>query len=188
MYGLFFRRFLIPALAAGALLLVAVIPDKSMAESGVSPPESYKVVVKWDGMGIPGVDRVSGLKRRTEVLVSRTGGDPSVLRRSPGVTGYDPIVLERLWGGDTGFERWANKTWNFGAGLGAEVSLGDYRKDITIEFYNGNGDLAVRFLVYRCWPSAYEAMGDYGFGDPSARERLTLEHEGWERDYSVVFP
>ena len=42
---------------------------------------------------------------------------------------------------DTEFEQWANKVWQFGAGLGSEVSLKDFRKDITIEFFNEAGQL-----------------------------------------------
>ena len=188
MSHMFSNRTLVPLIATGMLLMAAAIPEKPMAGDGTNPGEEFKIVVKWDGNDISGVDRASGLRRRTEVVANRAGGDPSALHKSPGVTDYDPIVLERPWWPDSEFEQWANKTWNFGSGLGTEVSLKDFRKDIIIEFYNEDGDLTVRFLVYRCWPSGYEAMGDYGFGDPSARERLTLEHEGWERDYSVVFP
>ena len=44
---------------------------------------------------------------------------------------------------DTEFERWANKVWNYGSGLGAEVSLKDFRKDIIIEMYNEAGQLVI---------------------------------------------
>ena len=36
----------------------------------------------------------------------------------------------------------------FGSGLGAEVSLKDFRKDIIIEVYNEAGQLALAYKVY----------------------------------------
>ena len=59
---------------------------------------------------------------------------------------------------DTEFDRWANKVWNFGSGLGAEVSLKDFRKDIIIEMYNEAGQLAIAYKIYRCWVSEFQAL------------------------------
>ena len=81
----------------------------------------------------PGSARSAGSKRTTEVVKHREGGDPSSSRKSPGRTEYEAITLERGVTHDKDFEKWANKVWNFGSGLGAEVSLKDFRKDIIIE-------------------------------------------------------
>ena len=89
--------------------------------------------MKWDGRYVAGVSKVGALKRTTEVVKHREGGDPSSSRKSPGRTEYEAITLERGVTHDTEFEKWANKVWNFGSGLGAEVSLKDFRKDIIIE-------------------------------------------------------
>ena len=142
--------------------------------------------VKWDGRVVPGITRVSGLSRKTEVIENRNGADPSQFRRSPGVTNYAPIVLERPRGKDKEFERWANKVWNFGSGPGSEVSLRDFRKDIIIELCTKSGKVLMAFRVYRCWPSEYVALSGLQVrSDEAAMEVLTLEHEGWERDYDV---
>ncbi len=100
------------------------------------PYKNFKFQVKWDGKYVAGVSKVSGLKRTTEVVKHREGGDPSSSRKSPGRTEYEAITLERGVTHDTEFEKWANKVWNYGAGLGKEVSLKDFRKDIIIEVYN----------------------------------------------------
>ena len=50
--------------------------------------------------------------------------------------------------------------WNFGAGLGREVSLGDFRKDLILELYNEAGQLAIAYNIYRCWVSEYQALPD----------------------------
>jgi len=126
------------------------------------------------------------LRRRTEIVEYRTGGDPSLNRRSPGKTEYQPIVLERPRSNDREFERWANKVWSLGSGLGSEVSLKDYRKDILIELRDGAGRVLTAFKVYRCWPSDYVGLSDLDAEDKSlAMEILVLEHEGWERDYEI---
>ena len=50
------------------------------------------------------------------------------------------------------------RCWNWGSGLGSEVSLKDFRKDIIIEVYNEAGQLALAYKVYRCWVSEFQAM------------------------------
>jgi phage tail-like protein len=153
------------------------------------PYKSFKFRVKWDGRYVAGIAKVSGLIKRTEVVEHREGGDPSTVRRSPGQTTFAPIVLERGRTHDTEFEAWANKVWNWGAQQGKEVSLKDFRKDIIIELYNEAGQLVMAFKVYRCWPSEYVALGDLvANGTAVAIESLTLQHEGWERDYDVAEP
>src|SRR5215216_3913269 len=124
------------------------------------PYPNFKYQVKWDGRYVAGICKVSGLKRTTEVIKHREGGDPSSSRKSPGRTEYDPITLERGVTHDVEFERWANKVWNFGSGLGAESSLADFRKDITLEVYNEAGQLALSYNVFRCWVSEFQALPD----------------------------
>ena len=142
--------------------------------------------VKWDGMVIPGISNVSGLRRVTEAIEHRPGGEPNLMHYSPGISKFVPIILKRPRSFDKSFERWANKVWNFGSGLGAEVSLKDYRKDIIIELCDDTGKVLMAFKVYRCWISEYIALTDLDTEEESlAMEVLVLHHEGWERDYSI---
>ncbi len=153
------------------------------------PYKQFKFRVKWDGRYIAGVCKMNSLRRVTEVVTHREGGDPNTIRKSPGQTSNEPIVLMRGRTHDTEFETWANKVWNYGSSPGAEVSLKDFRKDIIIELYNEAGQLVMAFKVYRCWPSDYVALSDLDANDTSvAFESITLQHEGWERDYSVTEP
>ncbi|HOW63858.1 MAG TPA: phage tail protein [Candidatus Paceibacterota bacterium] len=153
------------------------------------PYKNFKFRVKWDGRYVAGVSRMSALRRVTEVLEHREGGDPSISRRSPGRTRYEPITLERGITHDTEFERWANKVWNFGSGLGTEVSLKDFRKDILIELYNEAGQKAIAYKVYRCWVSEYQALPELDANSSAiAIQRIVLQNEGWERDYEVQEP
>jgi phage tail-like protein len=153
------------------------------------PYKNFKFRVKWDGKYVAGVSKVSGLKRTTEVVKFREGGDPSSSRKSPGRNEYDAITLERGVTHDTEFEKWANKVWNFGAGLGAEVSLQDFRKDIILEFYNEAGQLALSYRIYRCWVSEYQCLPDLDANaNAVAVQHIKLENEGWEKDVSVPEP
>ncbi len=153
------------------------------------PYKDFKFRVKWDGRYVAGISKVSALKRTTEVIEHREGGDPSTSRKSPGTTKYEPITLERGVTHDPEFEQWANKVWNLGAGLGSEVSLKDFRKDITIELYNEAGQLVIAYKVFRCWVSEYQALPDLDAdANAVAIEHIKLENEGWARDTSVQEP
>ena len=165
-----------------------------MAQFSVNPTrfdpyKNFKFRVKWDGRYVAGVSKVGALKRTTEVVKHREGGDPSSTRKSPGRTEFDAVTLERGVTHDAEFETWANKIWNFGAGLGAETSLKDFRKDIIIEVYNEAGQIVLAYKVFRCWVSEFQAQADM---DANANavliQTLKLENEGWERDTSVVEP
>jgi phage tail-like protein len=155
----------------------------------LDPYKNFKFRVKWDGRYVAGISKVGSLKRTTEVVKHRDGGDPSSSRKSPGRSEYEAITLERGVTHDKEFEQWANKVWNFGSGLGAEVSLKDFRKDLIIELYNEAGQLAIAYKVFRCWVSEYQAMADL---DANANavliQHIKLENEGWERDYEVTEP
>ena len=161
----------------------------SVNATRVDPYKNFKFRVKWDGRYVAGVSKVSMLKRTTEVVKHREGGDPSATRKQPGKTDYDAITLERGVTHDTEFEKWASKVWQYGAGLGAEVSLKDFRKDIIIEVYNEAGQLALAYRVYRCWVSEYQALPDLDAnGNAVALQHIKLENEGWERDTAVAEP
>ncbi len=153
------------------------------------PYKNFKFRMKWDGQYVLGVSKVSMLKRTTEVIRHREGGDPSTSRKSPGRTEYEAITLERGTTHDPEFERWANKVWNYGAGLGAETSLEDFRKDLTLEVYNEAGQLALSYKIFRAWVSEYQALPDLDANaNAIAIQMLKLDHEGWERDYDVKEP
>jgi phage tail-like protein len=153
------------------------------------PYKNFKFRIKWDGNYIAGVSKISSLKRTTEVVKHREGGDPSGSRKSPGRTEYEAITLERGVTHDPEFEKWANKVWNHGSSLGMETSLKDFRKDLIIEVYNEAGQLAIAYKVYRCWASEFQAMPDLDANaNAIAIQSLKLENEGWERDYAVAEP
>ncbi|TVR78081.1 MAG: phage tail protein [Rhodospirillales bacterium] len=153
------------------------------------PYKNFKFRVKWDGRYVAGISKVGALKRSTEVVEHREGGDPSSSRKSPGRTKYEAITLERGVTHDPEFEKWSNKVWNYGTGLGAETSLKDFRKDIILEVYNEAGQLVLAYRIYRCWVSEFQAMPDLDANaNAVAIQTIKLENEGWERDVDVQEP
>jgi len=155
----------------------------------LDPYKNFKFRVKWGGKYVAGVSKVSTLKRTTEVVKHRQGGDPSSSKKSPGRTEYDAISLDRGVTHDIEFEQWANKVWNFGNALGAETSLADFRKDIVLEVYNEAGQLAIAYKIYRCWVSEFQALPDMDANaNAVAIQHIKLENEGWECDLDTVEP
>lgn len=165
------------------------MPQFTVNAQRFDPYKNFKFRVKWDGRYVAGISKVSTLKKTTEVVKHRDGGDPSSSRKSPGRTEFEAITLERGVTHDQEFEKWANKVWNYGSGLGAETSLKDFRKDISIELYNEAGQIVLAYNVFRCWVSEFQALSDLDANaNAVAIQHIKLENEGWERDYAVKEP
>jgi phage tail-like protein len=159
----------------------------------LDPYKNFKFRVKFEPGGdfVAGVSKVGSLKRTTEVVKHRDGGDVSSSRKSPGRTEYEAISLERGVTHDKTFENWAKKVSNFGAGAlkGLEMGLDDFRKDIIIEVYNESGQLVIRYNVFRCWVSEFQALPDLDANaNAVAIQSIKIENEGWERDNDVPEP
>jgi len=165
------------------------MPQFTANPTRFDPYKNFKFRVKWDGRYVAGVSKVGSLKRTTEVVKHREGGDPSTSRKSPGRTEFEAITLERGVTHDLEFEAWARKVWNFGASAGAESSLRDFRKDIIIEVMNEAGQVVLAYTVLRCWVSEYQALPDLDANaNAVAIQTIKLENEGWSRDEAVVEP
>jgi phage tail-like protein len=167
-------------------------PPQFVANAGrFDPYKNFKFQIKFEGSTAPvaGISKMSALKRTTEVVKHREGGDPSSSRKSPGRTEYEAITLERGVTHDLEFEKWANKVWDLTSGLGTEVSLKDFRKNLIIDVMNEAGQVAITYKIFRCWVSEYQALPDLDANaNAVAIQHIKLENEGWERDVSVVEP
>ncbi|MGZ4215244.1 MAG: phage tail protein [Solirubrobacteraceae bacterium] len=157
----------------------------------VDPYKNFKFRVKWDGQYVAGVSKVSALKRTTEVVKHREGGDGSTSRKAPGRTEFEAITLERGVTHDLAFEQWANKVWDYqnaqAQNADKEVSLASFRKDIIIDMFNEAGQKVISYHVYRCWVSEYQALPDLDANaNAVAIQHMKLENEGWDRDPAVV--
>jgi phage tail-like protein len=161
----------------------------SVNPTRLDPYKNFKFRVKWDGQYVAGLSKMGALKRSTEVVEHREGGDPSTSHKSPGRSKFEAITLERGVTHDLTFEAWANKVWNFEGGPGSESSLADFRKDIIVDVFNEAGQKVISYKVFRCWVSEYQALPDLDANaNAVAIQSLKLENEGWIRDVDVVEP
>jgi len=159
------------------------------------PYKNFKFRVSFGAGYVAGVSKISALKRTTEMVEHREGGDPSSSHKSPGRTKYEAITMERGVTHDADFEAWANQVWNFGNAQAAaeqrtqEVSLRNFRRNLTIDLFNEAGQKVISYHVFRAWVSEYTAQADL---DANANailiQSIKIEHEGWQRDVSVVEP
>jgi len=153
------------------------------------PYKNYRFLVKFEGSTEPvaGVSKVSGLKRTSDVIEYKSGGD-LVIRKGLGRTKYEPVTLERGITHDSEFARWANAAQVLDKGAPSQ-SLKALRRFVQIEFLNEQGQLAHRFTLHNCWVSEYQALPDLDAGGNAiALEHIKIENEGWEQDLEVVEP
>jgi phage tail-like protein len=149
------------------------------------PYKAFMFRVKWDGQYVAGLTKMSALKRSTDPVVHREGGDPSHERKSPGKTKYDAVTLERGKTHDLEFEKWANLIHS----LDSPISLANFRKDLVVDVFNEANQKVLSYKLFRCWVSEYTALPALDAGSAAvAIESLKLEVEGWERDTAVVEP
>lgn len=156
----------------------------------VDPLKNFRFRVRYSDRTEPivGVSKVTGLKRSTEVIKHRSGGDPATSYKLPGRTEYDPIVLERGVTVDAlEFEKWTNKVWSFrNAARGRETSLQDFRRDIVIDVYDDGGQKVLSYQVFNCWVSEYQPVSDLDANANAVSiQHIRLENEGWVRDIDL---
>ena len=154
-----------------------------MAESNpILPFKNFRFVIYFGSNPNPvaAVSKVSTLKRTTEVVTHRDGGDLSTPRHAPGSTKFEPITLERGVTLDDSFEVWANQVYSTNSR--GTVSLADYKRDLTIEVRNVAGLAVLKYLVTRAWVSEYVALPDLDANANAVMlEHVVVQNEGWER-------
>jgi len=152
------------------------------------PYRTFKFQVLIDGQPVAGLKKMTALKKTTEAVDWRTGGDPTHVRKLPGGTKYEAITLEQGLTHDPVFEQWANLVNNIDGDAG--MSLLNFRKDIVINVLNLQGAVAISYQVKRAWVSEYQALPDFDAGTTNTVgiQTIKLEHEGWDRDEAVAEP
>jgi phage tail-like protein len=150
----------------------------------IDPYKNFKFQLEFQDQVILGVSKVSMLKRSTEVVSHRDGGDLSTPRHSPGMTSFEPITLERGITFDSAFEEWANAVYST-EGDGA-ISLATYKRELILNVYNLQRVVVRRYNITRAWVSEYTALPELDSNaNAIAIESLVLQNEGWSRDVSV---
>jgi|ERR1035437_3130897 hypothetical protein len=118
--------------------------------TGLFPPPE---VVHQQTDGDPSSTRkMTGLNKNEDITLKRgvtqDAGFCAWASQPAGQNKYEPVTLDRGVTHDTTFSTWASQIWDFGSGTGSEVSSGNFRRDIFLEFYNETGQLVVRYRIY----------------------------------------
>ena len=155
------------------------------------PYKNFKFRVKWDGT----------LRRRRAARSARSSAPPRWSSTARAATRQlEPQVARphRVRGRSrssaasrttSSSSSGPTRSGTSASGLGAEVSLKDFRKDLIIELYNEAGQLVLAYKVFRCWVSEYQALPDLDANaNAVAIQHIKLENEGWERDQDVTEP
>jgi phage tail-like protein len=151
----------------------------------LDPYKAFMFRVRWDGQYVAGLSKMGALKRSTDPVTHREGGDPTTDRKSPGKSKYDAVTLERGVTHDPAFEQWANLVHS----LKNPISLKNFRKDVTVDVFNEADQKVLSYNLFRCWVSEYQALPALDAGSAAvAIETIKIETEGWERDESVTEP
>jgi phage tail-like protein len=163
------------------------VADPGVKTSRFDPYKNFKFKIRWDNRYVAGLSKCSALRRTTEMTEWREGGDQTTSRKLPGKTSYEAITLEAGVTHDTAFEDWANLVNNYQGD--AAMSLRNFRKLITIDVCNLQGQKVLSYNVYECWVSEYQALPELdAAGNAVMIQTIKLENEGWERDRVVTEP
>lgn len=153
----------------------------------VDPYKNFKFRVNWDGRTVLGVSKVSALKRTTEVVKHRDGGDNSHDSKSPGRTSFDAVTMERGITHDLEFEKWANKIHQWAGD--PTMDLANYKKELTLEMMNEKGHVVLRYFLHDCWVSEFTSLPELNANaNAVAIEMIKIELNGWERDQDTKEP
>jgi len=154
------------------------------ATNRFDPYRTFRFKVKWDGQYVAGLSKMGALKRTTEMVEWREAGEDITSRKLPGKTSFQAVTLEAGLTYDTSFEDWANLVNDFSSHK--ITSLGEFRKNITVDMFNEAGIKVISYNLFRCWVSEYQALPDLDAGaNAVAITTIKLEYEWFERDRDV---
>jgi phage tail-like protein len=159
------------------------VPQFTVNTHRLDPYKNFKFVVSWGQPPVPvaGLSKMSAIKRSTETIEWREAGGPSVVRKLPGRTKFEPVTLESGLSHDTQLIAWADEV-NSPRG-DAAMSLKNYRKDVTVEVHNLQATKVLGFTLHRAWVAEFQALPEMDANaNAVAIQTLKLEYEG----FSVV--
>jgi len=151
------------------------------------PYRNFRFRLKWDGLYVAGLSKMTALKRSTEMTEWREAGENITSRKLTGKTKFEPITLEAGITYDTSFEDWANLVNDFASH--SITSLRDFRKLVTVDVFNEANIKGLSYRLYRAWVSDYQALPDLDAGaNAVAITTVKLEFEWFDRDPDVQEP
>ena len=150
------------------------------------PPGNFRFRVRWLGRSVACFAEVSPLpEKSTGVGSFKTGSSrPGIGPEGQGTPYF--ISLDRGVAFDLGFEQWISMVRSFGPATGKGSLLPEYKRPLTIEVYDGNGEMEYAYHLSSCWVTEYRAVPD----PDTASSMVTITHlklgfGTWARDPPV---
>jgi len=163
------------------------MPQFSVNTHRIDPYKNFKFRVIWENQPVAGLSKMSAVKRITEVVEWREAGGPSIIRKMPGRSKFEPITLEAGLTHDRQFLAWAEQVSSPQGD--AAASLVNYRKEVTIEVLNLQGTPAIAIKLRRAWVSEFQVLSEMDANaNAVAIQMLKLEYEGFSIDEGVTEP
>ena len=143
------------------------------------PYKSFMFEVEISGNMVfarAGFQKVGGLKMTTDSVDYREGGDPTTVTKTPGLTKFDPITLERGMSEDLDMWEWACKIFSED---GTTVADTEARANVTIKLKDRAGAVVKTWIIPDAWVSEYNT-GDFdAMGNNVMIEKITIQHQGF---------
>jgi phage tail-like protein len=132
------------------------------------PYRSFNFIVDFEGIRA-GFTEVSGISGETGVVEYREGSDTGVIRKLPGLTKYDAIVLKNGYT-ENGTDLWL---WRKTV-IDGETE----RRNGTISLLTEDRQVAFVWQITAAWPSKWGGPALNATENKVAIQETTLQHEG----------
>lgn len=147
------------------------------------PLKTFRYTVEIESFARFGFAKCSKLAAKTDVVEYRVGGSNTTVLKSPGLTKFDNITLERgqvLAAGEGSDDclLWYNQV--FDAATKTPASSAAFRRTIDIVQFSKSGDEARRWRVKEAWPTGHSPVSDFdALTSANSIEVLEIVHEGY---------
>lgn len=176
-----------------------------MARSSVVDPlEKFRFQVSWTSNGESEGTNLVRLgfhdfqmpKRSTTKISYREGIDPDINQLAPGLSTMEDSVCSRgviITDANNEFYKWVSAVHNPTSGhVGrnalsarpANSAAAEYRKDVTVQMLDREGNVARQWTLYQAWPSKFDPGSDLNAGEDGDKsmESLTLSYEDFKEE------
>jgi phage tail-like protein len=142
------------------------------------PYRNFKFVVEITGFEQAGFAKVTGLQHSIEVIDYREGGENEVMRKLPGQSTFEPVVLERGCSDSQMFNEWISLIFSSDRIDGNQPDETSWRRTVTIYLRDKSGNRVKKWTVLNAWPSQHMVNNLDASGNEVLIETLTLQNEG----------
>jgi phage tail-like protein len=147
------------------------------------PLKVFNYVVEIQGFARFGFSKCSAPQPTTEDIKYREGGQNATVLKSPGLTSFGDITLDRgqilaAGAGSKDILNWYQQV--FDVRNKTSASSGTFRLDVDIVQFNKEGVEVLRWRLKNCWPKGMKPFSDLdALQSENSIEQMILVNEGF---------